>query len=172
MKGFTFNVPWVFLLTLCVLPLTGCFVTEFTLIDPKSATVTRTFVGDWVFPGDDGFTLTVRNFDGKSYVVRMEPTKESDKPQAGLYRAFTTEVEDVTFAHLQPLKADGTLDGKWIIMRVAVTDGNELVLRHLSEAFFDEHPITSSDSLRKTIAEYVDDDAMYDTTVLTGRRMK
>ena len=158
------------LMTTFLLPLTGCFITELTLIDPKSASVNRTFVGEWVFPGDDGFTLSVRNFDDRSYVVRMESTKETEKGDVEFYRAFTTEVKEVTFAHLQQLKVDGTLENKWLLLRVAITDGNELVLRHLKEAFFKDKPVTSSESLHKLISEHVDDEAMYEETLLTGKR--
>jgi hypothetical protein len=155
-----------------MLVVSGCLVTQYTLIDPASGKVDARFVGDWNSPSFDssgrGAGLIIRNIDDKSYYVEWRTKGESD----GVIRAVgqIADIKGVRFAQLRGLEPDGSISKDWMISRLELS-GDTLTIRQLDDKFFDEKKIDSSAALRSTIESNLENAAMYkqDETIVATR---
>jgi hypothetical protein len=171
----TRNVSKVVFASLLVglLVVSGCLVTQYTLIDPGSGKVDTKFVGDWNSPSFDAqgrdAGLVIRNIDDKSYYVEWK-TKDT---AGDVIRAVgqITEVKGASFAQLRGLEADGTISKDWMITRLELS-GDTLKIRQLNDKFFEDKAIDSSAKLRQTIESNLDNSAMYnqDETITATRK--
>jgi hypothetical protein len=149
-------------LLLCsILVVSGCLVTQYTLIDPASGKVDSKFVGDWNSPSFDssgrGAGLVIRNLDDKSYYVEWRSKESTDVVRAV---GQIVPVKSATFAQLRGLEADGSISKDWMISRLELS-GDTLTIRQLDEKFFDEKKIDSSEKLRSAIESNLENAAMY-----------
>ena len=137
----------------------GCLETETTLAPPEQGVVDIKFVGDWQLKdGDKSFDVIVRNFDGHQlYVELHNPDKASDR-----YAAQVTALKGGSFAQLRPLTDDGSIERKYVIMRVDRSGDDKINLRHLKEEFFNDKPHETSEKLRAVLEANIDNAAMYE----------
>src|SRR4051794_18846004 len=102
-----------------LLVVSGCLVTQYTLIDPASGKVDKKFIGDWNSPSFDatgrGAGLVIRNLDDKIYYVEWR-SKDSD----GVIRTVgqIVDIKGVSFAQLRGLEEDGSISKDWLICRL------------------------------------------------------
>ena len=138
----------------------GCLETETVLAPPEQGVVDAKLVGDWKIAGEDGKStdVTVRNFDGHMFYVEM---READH-DAERYAAHIAQVKGASFAHIRPLSDDGTIERKYVLMRVDRVDDNKVNLRHFKEDFFADKPHETTAQLRAIIEQNLDNAAMYD----------
>jgi hypothetical protein len=150
---------------LCVVPLllfgAGCYTTQYPLGSADQATVQQGYIGDFVFvDGDKLNTIVIRNIDNRLYYVEWI---NSGEKQPDRMVGYTDDVNGVTFANLRGLTEDGTIDNKYLIMRISLSaDHAQLTIRNLKEDFFKDKKIDSSDSLTKVITANLENDQMYD----------
>ena len=140
--------------------LAGCLETETVLAPPEHGVVDVWLVGDWKIAGDEGKTndMTVRNFNGHEvYVEQRHPGRDTVR-----YAAHVTEVKGASFVHVRPLSDDGTIEKKYVLMRVDRVDDNKVTLRHLNADFFADKPHGTSAQLRAIVEQNVDNAAMYE----------
>lgn len=138
----------------------GCFETETVLAPPEQGVVDARLVGDWKIAGDDGKStdVTVRNFDGHQFYVEM---REGDHDKER-YAAHIAQVKGVSFVHLRELSDDGTIEKKYLLMRVDRVDDNKVNLRQFKEDFFADKPHDTTVKLRAILEQNLDNAAMYD----------
>jgi hypothetical protein len=155
-----------------VLIVSGCLVTQYTLIDPAAATMDKKFVGNWNSASLDetgrGAGLVIRNLDDKSYYVEWR-SKDSD----GVIRAVgqITAIKGVSFAQLRGLEEDGSISKDWLVCRLQL-EANTLTIRQLNDKFFADKGIDSSAKLKQAIESNLDNNAMYnqDETIVATRK--
>ena len=147
----------------------GCYTTEFPLGSADKATVDPAYVGDFVITSDKkSETIIIRNIDNHLYYV--EWLTEDDKPLRMV--GYTADVNGVTFANLRGLTEDGTIDTKYMVLRVSISDDHsKLSIRNLKDDFFKDKKIDSSDALQKVIAGNLDNSEMYDGDTFVGTRI-
>ena len=158
----------------CVLPLLflgmGCYETQYPLGSAENAVVDPGYVGDYVCTdGSKTSTLVIRNIDNHLYYV--EWIDNSDKKPLRMV-GYTADVGGVAFANLRELSDDGSIDNKFLVMRIALsTDRASLALRSLKDDFFKDKNVNSSDALEKVIEANIDNDAMYDGAAVVATRV-
>jgi hypothetical protein len=157
-----------------LLIVSGCLVTQYTLIDPATGKVDKKFVGDWNSPALDAAGreagLVIRNIDDKSYYVEWK-TKDTT---GGIVRAVgqITEIKGVSFAQLRGFETDGSIPNEWMISRLQLS-GDTLTIRQLQESFFTDKAIDSSAKLKATIESNLENPAMYSSDeTITATRAK
>jgi hypothetical protein len=154
-----------------LLVVSGCLVTQYTLIDPGSGKVDARFVGNWNSPSFDstgrGAGLVIRNLDNSSYYVEWR-SKDSE----AVIRAVgqIAEIKGASFAQLRGLEDDGSISKDWMISRLEL-NGDTLTIRQLNDKFFADKQIDSSAKLRGTIESNLENAAMYNAeeTVVATR---
>jgi hypothetical protein len=149
---------------------TGCYETQYPLGSPDKATVDPGYVGDFVLADKDqkSETIIIRNIDNHLYYV--EWLKEDDKPLRMV--GYTTDVNGVTFANLRGLTEDGSIDNKFMIMRVSLSDDHsKLSVRNLKDDFFKDKNIDSSETQEKVIAANLENTQMYDGDTAVATRI-
>ncbi|MGD0388659.1 MAG: hypothetical protein ABSC42_06845 [Tepidisphaeraceae bacterium] len=149
----------------CILPALlfalGCYETQYPLGSADKATVDPGYVGDFVLPQGDKkpLTITIRNIDNHQCYV--EWAGGEDKPDRRV--GYAADVNGVTFANLRELTDDGSIDKKFLLMRISLSaDHSKLTLRNLKEDFFKDKNVNSSDDLQALIAANLENDQMYD----------
>jgi hypothetical protein len=155
-----------------LLVMSGCLVTQYTLIDPASGKVDKAFVGNWNSPSLDAAGrdagLVIRNVDDQSYYIEWK-TKDTT---GGVIRAVgqIADVKGVRFAQLRGLEDDGSISKDWMISRLQLS-GDSLTIRQLNDKFFADKGIDSSAKLRSTIESNLENPAMYsaDETITANR---
>jgi hypothetical protein len=137
----------------------GCLETESPLAPPQQGVVDAKLVGDWQLKdGDKAFDVIVRNFDGHQlYVEVRNPDKASDR-----YAAQVTALKSGSFAQLRPLTDDGSIEQKYVIMRLDRSGDDKINLRHLEEEFFNDKPHDTPEKLRAVLEANIDNAAMYE----------
>ncbi|HEX4055470.1 MAG TPA: hypothetical protein VHX86_14490 [Tepidisphaeraceae bacterium] len=140
----------------------GCYETKYPLGSAENATVDRAFVGNFTMKDGNVDSIVIRNLDGKRYYVEYVGNDQKDKQPMRMV-GYTTDVGGVTFANLQQLTDDGSIDDKFLIMRISLSaDHATLSLRGLKEEFFKDKDVNSSADLEKVIQANLDNDQMYD----------
>lgn len=158
----------------CVLPLLliglGCYETQYPLGSADTATVDPGYIGDYVCTdGKKTMSIIIRNIDNHLYYV--EWIDESEKQPLRMV-GYTSAVGGVTFANLRGLTDDGSIDNKFMVMRILLSpDHASLTVRNLKDDFFKDKNINSSDSLEKTIAANLENDQMYDGEPMVATRV-
>jgi len=163
------------------LTLAGCLETDVPIAPVEQAKVNKAYVGDWQFTDDNGKVTVyrVRNFNDREYYVEVEEPDGAPADAAaaaagertvGRFAAFVIPVEGADFAHTREMRDDGELSSRYAIQRVALKDGR-LELRQLSESFFKQHDVTTSEKLRRVIEQNLDNAAMYDGSPVLGARL-
>jgi len=158
----------------CVLPLLmlglGCYETQFPLGSADKATVDPVYVGDFVaVDGNKSTTITIRNIDNRLYYVEWFDSSDN-KPTRMV--GYTATVNGVAFANLRGLTDDGSIDDKYLVMRIALSpDRAKLTLRNLKEEFFKDKNVGSSAALEKVIGANVENEKMYDGDTVVGTRV-
>jgi hypothetical protein len=157
----------------CVVPALlfalGCYTTEYPLGSADKATVDPAYVGDYVFTAD-GKTdrIVIRNID--SHLCYVEWASGEDKPDRRV--GYTADVNGVTFANLRELTDDGSIDKKFLVMRISLSsDHAKLTLRNLKDDFFKDKNVNSSDALETLIAANLENDQMYDGDPVVATRV-
>ena len=148
----------------------GCYETQYPLGSADKATVDPGYVGDFVVPDKDqkSETVIIRNIDNRLYYV--EWLTEDDKPLRMV--GYTSDVNGVTFANLRGLTDDGSIDNKYMILRISLSDDrSKLSLRNLKDDFFKNKNINSSDAQQKVIADNLENDQMYDGGTIVATRV-
>jgi hypothetical protein len=85
---------------------------------------------------------------------------------------YTSDVNGVVFANLRGLSDDGSIDNKFLVMRIALSaDRATLSLRNLKDDFFKDKNINSSESLEKLIAANLENEQMYDGEPVVATRV-
>jgi len=145
----------------------GCYETEYPLGSADTATVDPNYVGDFVMTADHKTdALTIRNIDNHLYYV--EWTEKDTTRMVG----YTATVNGTLFANLRDLTDDGSIDKKYLIMRISLSDDhNRLTLRNLKDDFFKDKNINSSEALQTVIAQNVDNEQMYDGDAVVATRV-
>lgn len=158
----------LFLLTLGL----GCYETKYPLGFAENASVDRAFVGNFTMTdGNDIDSIVIRNLDDKWYYVEYADNNQKDKEPTRMV-GYTADVGGVKFANLRGLTDDGTIDDKFLIMRVSLSpDHAKLSLRNLKEEFFNNKDIDSSAALEKVIQANLDNEQMYDGEAVVGTRV-
>jgi hypothetical protein len=141
----------------------GCYETKYPLGSAQNATVNRAFVGNFTMPGgNNAVSIVIRNLDDKQYYVEWSETGQNDKGPLRMV-GYTADVKGVTFANLRSLSDDGTIDDKFLVMRVSLSaDGSKLTIRNLNDKLFSANNIDSQAALNKTIESNLDNNDMYD----------
>ena len=122
----------------------GCYETKYPLGSAENATVDRAFVGNFTMKDGNVDSIVIRNLDGKRYYVEYVGNDQKDKQPMRMV-GYTTDVGGVTFANLQQLTDDGSIDDKFLIMRISLSaDHATLSLRGLKEEFFKDKNVNSS----------------------------
>jgi len=153
------------LAVVCVLPLVviglGCYETQYPLGSADKATVDQNYIGDYVFTdGDKTSTIVIRNIDDHLYYVEWVG---GDEKGPNRMVGYTADINGVAFANLRGLTDDGTIDNKFLVMRISLSaDHAKLTLRNLKDDFFKDKSINSSESLAKIIAANLENEQMYD----------
>lgn len=149
----------------------GCYETKYPLGSAQNATVNRAFVGNFTMKdGAKVDSIVIRNLDDKQYYVEYASSDQKDKEPTRMV-GYTADVGGVTFANLRELTDDGTIDDKFLIMRIALSpDHAELSLRNLKDDFFKDKDIDSSAALEKVIQANLDNDEMYDAPAVIAVR--
>jgi len=141
----------------------GCYTTKTPLGSAASATVDRAYVGDFTMAEKDKTdSIVIRNLDDRQYFVEYSETGgNAAKPMRMV--GYTADVNGVTFANLRTLSDDGSIDDKFMVMRVSSSpDHAKLSLRNLKDDFFKDKDVSSSESLEKVIGANLDSEKMYD----------
>ena len=115
----------------------GCYTTKTPLGSAASATVDRAYVGDFTMADKDKTdSIVIRNLDNTQYFVEYSETGGNAwKPMRMV--GYTADVNGVTFANLRTLSDDGSIDDKFMVMRVSLSpDHAKLSLRNLKDDFF------------------------------------
>jgi hypothetical protein len=166
----TKNVVSVACVASLLLFIVGCYETQYPLGSQDKAVVDPAYVGDYVVADSDkkSETVIIRNIDNHLYYV--EWLAEGDKTLRMI--GYTADVDGVTFANLRGLTEDGSIDNKFLIMRVSLSDDHsKLTLRNLKEDFFKDKKIDSSDALQKLIAANLQNDQIYDGEAAVATRI-
>lgn len=152
-----------------LLLMAGCYTTQYPLGSQDKAVVDPGYVGDFVFTEDKKpETIIIRNIDNHSYYVEWLSPDEKPLRMVG----YTSDVNGVTFANLRGLTEDGTIDDKFMIMRVSISDDHsKLTLRNLKDDFFKNKNITSSESLQNVISGNLENQEMYDGDTVAATRV-
>jgi hypothetical protein len=162
------------LAVVCVLPLLvvglGCYETQYPVGSADKATVDQGYVGDYVFTdGDKTNTIVIRNIDDHLYYVEWVG---GDEKGPNRMVGYTADVNGVAFANLRGLTDDGSIDSKFLVMRISLSpDHAKLTLRNLKDDFFKDKSVGSSDSLEKIIAANLENDQMYDGEPVVAARV-
>ncbi|MGD0769962.1 MAG: hypothetical protein ABSB42_17390 [Tepidisphaeraceae bacterium] len=181
----------------CVVPALlfalGCYETEYPLGSADKAAVDPAYVGDFAmadetasvsFDSQNGIsstktttdesqstTIIIRNIDNHLYYVEWGKTKNA-KPDRSRMVGYTSDVNGVTFANLRELTDDGSIDKKFLVMRISLSaDHAKLSLRNLKEDFFKDKNVNSSDALQTLIAANLENDQMYDGEAVVATRV-
>lgn len=146
----------------CVVPgllfVLGCYTTQYPLGSVDKAVVDPAYVGDFVIEDNKAETLIIRSIDNHLYYVEYD---ENGKPDRMV--GYTADVNGVTFANLRDLTDDGSIDNKYLVMRIALSpDRGKLTVRNLKDDFFKGKAINSSDDLERIIRANLDNEQMYD----------
>lgn len=158
----------------CVVPLIllglGCYKTEYPLGSADKAAVDPAYAGDYVFiDGNKTTNLVIRNIDNHLYYVEWT---SSDDNKANRMTGYTSDVNGVTFANLRGLTDDGSIDNKFLIMRVSLSaDHAKLTLRNLKDDFFKDKNVDSSAAQEKVIAANLQNEQMYDGDAVVATRV-
>lgn len=157
------------LLLLLVLGLCGCFQTTYLLVAPEQAKVNKAFVGNWnsaAFKSEGREAgLIVRNIDDKQLYVEWLPKDGELVRSVG----FTSEVNGKIFLQIRGLEKDGSLEDKWLTMRLDLS-GNQVMIRQLNDDFFKNQTFNSAEQLRKLLETNLENDAMYDKDVVIATK--
>jgi hypothetical protein len=162
------------LAVVCVLPLLviglGCYETQYPLGSADTATVDPSYVGDYVFTdGDKANTIVIRNIDNHQYYVEWIGGEQKGPDRMV---GYTADVNGVAFANLRGLTDDGSIDNKFLVMRISLSpDHAKLTLRNLKDDFFKDKNINSSESLGKVIAANLENEQMYDGESVVATRV-
>lgn len=169
MRHFRTLVAVVCLLPLLVIGL-GCYETQYPLGSADTASVEPGYIGDYVCTdGKKTFSIIIRNIDNHLYYV--EWIDQGDNKPLRLV-GYTSAVGGVAFANLRGLTDDGSIDNKFMVMRILLSpDRANLTLRNLKDDFFKDKNINSSDSLGKLIAANLENDQMYDGDPMVATRV-
>lgn len=148
----------------------GCYETQFPLGSADKASVDPAYVGDYVFTEDNkNSTITIRNIDNRLYYVEWLDSTD-DKPNRMI--GYTAAVNGAAFANLRGLTDDGSIDNKYLVMRIDLSpDRAHLTLRNLKDDFFKGKDVSSSAALEKTIGENLDNPQMYDGDAVVAARV-
>jgi hypothetical protein len=148
----------------------GCYETEYPLGSADNAAVNPAYVGDYVVTdGDKTSTLLIRNIDNHLYYV--EWIESGDKKPLRMV-GYTADVNGVAFANLREFTDDGSIETKYLVMRIALSsDHATLTIRNLKDDFFKGKNVGSSEALQKVIGANIDDEAMYDGAAATATRV-
>jgi len=146
----------------------GCYKTETPLGSPDTAAVDTSYVGDYSMTVDHrADTIAIRNIDNHLYYVEWVEDNQ-------LHRmvGYIVSVGGDTFANLRDLTDDGSIDKKYLIMRISLSDDHsKLTLQNLKDDFFKDKNVNSSQSLQNVIAANLDNDQMYDGDSVVGTRV-
>ncbi|MGD0462583.1 MAG: hypothetical protein ABSB74_08845 [Tepidisphaeraceae bacterium] len=147
----------------------GCYETKTPFGSAASATVDRAFVGDFTMPDKDKTdSVVILNLDDKQYFVEYSESGQDGKEPRNAKEplrmvGYTADVNGVTFANLRGLKDDGSIDDKFMVMRVSLSpDHAKLSIRNLKDDFFKDKDVSSSEALEKVIEANLDNEKMYD----------
>ncbi|MGA2440983.1 MAG: hypothetical protein ABSH08_08495 [Tepidisphaeraceae bacterium] len=157
----------------CVVPALlfalGCYETEYPLGSADKATVDPAYVGDFTMTDNNGSeSIIIRNIDNHLYYV--EYIDKDNKPDRMV--GYTSDVNGVTFANLRGLTDDGSIDKKFLVMRISLSaDHAKLSLRNLKDDFFKDKNVNSSDALQTLIAANLENDQMYDAEAVVATRV-
>jgi hypothetical protein len=157
----------VVLLGALLLATVGCYQTEYPLGSADTATVDTSYVGDYSMTVEHRTeTIAIRNIDNHLYYV--EWTEKDLSRMVG----YTAIVGGATFANLRDLTDDGSIDKKYLIMRISLSDDHsKLTLQNLKDDFFKDKNINSSQSLQNVIAANLDNNDMYDGDSVVATRV-
>ncbi len=162
------------MVVVCLLPLLviglGCYETQYPLGSASSATVDQGYVGDYVFTdGNKTSTIVIRNIDDHLYYVEWVG---GDEKGPNRMIGYTADINGVTFANLRGLTDDGTIDNKFLVMRISLSsDHAKLTLRNLKDDFFKDKSVNSSELLGKVIAANLENEQMYDGESVVATRV-
>lgn len=140
-----------------VLPLCGCYESDFPMGFPEAATLDMAILGTWrcVQGGEKEnklFLISVMPFDEKQYFVGLD--MEGEKPVH--YRAFSAAVKGTTLLNLQELDSrTAAPERKWIFIRYTLLKSNVLQVELVKgEAFkgIDPSPSAVREVVEKNIA--------------------
>ena len=150
----------------------GCYETQYPLGSPDKATVDPAYVGDYLVPkdkdNDKPLSIVVRNID--DHLCYVEWRSGEDQPDRRV--GYSADVNGVTFANLRDLTDDGSIEKKFLVMRVSLSaDHTKLSFRNLKEEFFKDKNINSSDALEAVIAANLENDQMYDGPPVVATRV-
>jgi hypothetical protein len=146
----------------------GCYKTETPLGSPDTAAVDTSYVGDYSMTVDHrADTIAIRNIDNHLYYVEWTEDNKTNR-----IAGYTATVNGTLFANLRDLTDDGSIDKKYLIMRISLSDDhNRLTLRNLKDDFFKDKNINSSEALQTVIAQNVDNEQMYDGDAVVATRV-
>jgi hypothetical protein len=148
----------------------GCYTTQYPLGAADKAAVDPAYIGDYVFTSDGKTTsLVIRNIDNHLYYTEWTG---NDGKEPGRMVGYTADVSGVTFANLRNLTDDGSIEDKFLIMRISLSsDHAKLTIQNLKDDFFKDKNIDSSDSLEKVISGNLDNAQMYDGDPVVATRV-
>jgi hypothetical protein len=115
-------------------------------------------------------SIIIRNIDNHLYYVEWIDNSTDNKPQRLI--GYTAQINGATFANLRGLTDDGSIETKYTVMRISLSaDQKKLTLRNLSEDFFKNKTIDSSEAFEKIVAENVENEKMYDGAPAIATRL-
>lgn len=152
----------------------GCFETAFVLGKVEDAKVDAALLGDWNFDSlgenaNDKATLRVARLDDHQYT--LDWTTHADGKVMRMI-GFVTEVKGAKFVHAAPLDEHGKPSAKHYLIRFDLDGNDALAISNLDPEFFKGRSIDSDDTLRALIEAHLDDQAMYVTDALLGKRTR
>ena len=157
----TLVLPGLFLLVLA-----GCFESEHPVTAPKTGGIDKRYIGDWsVQQGPQSAKLIVRNLHDEEYYVEWVNADGTRSRQT----AHASKVNGATFANLLPVRDDGALATKYVIVRVDLK-GDRLTIRNLNPEFFKDKTIGSSDDLKAILSANLDNDSLYTADPILATR--
>ena len=145
------------ILTGVVLPLCGCYESDFPIGSPGAGTLDMTILGTWrcVQGGEKEnklLLITAMPFDEKQYYVGLD--MEGEKPAH--YRAFSAAVKGTTLLNLQELDSrTAAPKRKWIFIRYTLLKSNVLQVELVKGGAFkgiDPSPSAVQEVVEKNIA--------------------
>lgn len=153
---------------LSTLLIVGCLETEIPLTPPEQAKVDRAFVGDFAGgSADTQMTVVIRNLNDREYYVEY---REAGKPDITRMVGHLAQVNGVRFAHLRGLPDDGSIEKKYLVMRIELA-GDQLSLRNLDEQFFQARPFQTSEQFRQTLEANLDNPELYQGEAVVLKRV-
>lgn len=136
-----------------VLPLCGCYESEFPMGFPEAGNLDMAILGTWrcVQGGEKEnklFLITAMPFDEKQYYVGLD--MEGEKPVH--YRAFSAAVKGTNLLNLQELDSKTAApERKWIFIRYTLLRSNVLQLELVKD-----EPFKGIDRLPSAVREVVE----------------